>query len=370
MRDVYACSFTLAVEPDSVAASYEAATTASLLWALGHYQGVALPEALPSGRWEHDVDYVDWRTLSVSGVKDRLWTFVYFQRDGTDPSLGWRTTEQLAQEGHELRFTLRLAIEPIDVRVLPATFEVRPPRIVSTIAEMLSGTIDDQLVSWRPTQLGTDDVAGLVDLLTSPTRRLPVVVLTPDPRTGRSLIDQHRAAARLIGIAHVVVLRTGEVTWALTERLGSNQLSVYGGAVRIYWPGFDLQADPYDHRLWLPVRIDEFEGSSRPLVDRLARLVGGVAVLRVPSDGLGRRLLALADIEAQQEVEDLRRRIGDAPEEFTAELWADYERLSDLELGQRSWNLKRRTPRFVRTTVRLPATTASPRRRRQMTQTT
>ncbi len=335
MRDVYACSFVLGVEPGAVDVAYVTAATASLGWAFGHYPGIPLPETVQIGRWERDVDYVDWRTLSVSSVEDRLWTMVHFQRDQTDPSLGWRTTEQLAREGAELRFTLRLAIEPIDMRVVPARFEVRPPRIVSALAETLSGTIDGQLVSSRPAQIGIDDVGRLVDLLTSPTRRLPVVAITSDPRFGRPLIDERRAAERLVGIAHVVTLLTGQVTWALTNELGENLLSVFGGAVRIYWPGFDRNADPFDHRLWLPTRIEEVEASGRPLVDQLARLVSSVAVLRVPSDQLARRLWGLADVEARGELDDLRRRIAAAPEEFTAELWTDYERLIDTDMTQR-----------------------------------
>lgn len=335
MRDVYACSFQLDVGPGALDVAYDSAVAASLRWAFDHYVGVADPDEARAGRWEQDVDYVDWQTLAVSGVEDRLWTLVYFQRDRTDPSLGWRTTEQLALEPPELRLTLRLAIEPIEMRVLPAKFEVRPPRIVSTLASQLSGRIDGQILSSHPTAVGIDDVSGLVDLLTSPTRRLPVVVVTPGPRFGRPLIDQRRAAERLFGVAHVVTLRTGEVSWGLTNQLGGNQLSVFGGAVRIYWPGFDRDADPFDHRLWVPDRIEEFEASGRPLIDRLARLVSSVAVLRVPADHLARRLRSLADLEARRELADLRRRIAEAPEEFTDDLWADYERLSDTELKHR-----------------------------------
>jgi hypothetical protein len=335
MRDVYACSFQLDVGPAALDGAYESAIASSLGWAFDHYVGVAHPDEAQAGRWEHDVDYVDWRTLAVPGVDDRLWTLVYFQRDRFDSSLGWRTTEQLALEPPELRMTLRLAIEPIEMRVLPAKFEVRPPRIVSTLAGQLSGKIDGQILSSHPTAVGIDNVTDLVDLLTSRTRRLPVVVITPSPRFGRPLIDERRAADRLFGIAHVVWLRTGQVSWGLTDQLGGNQLSVFGGAVRIYWPGFDRDSDPFDHRRWLPERIEEFEAAGRPLVDQLARLVSSVAVLRVPADGLARRLRSLADSDARRELADLRRRIAEAPEKFTDELWADYERLSDTELNQR-----------------------------------
>jgi hypothetical protein len=334
MRDVYACLFHLAVPPGLLDSTVREAAQTALEWAFSHYEEVGIPTDAARGRWEGGLDYAEWSTLAASETSDRLWSLVYFQQDKADPSLGWRTTVQLAREGSDLRFTLRLAIEPIQMRVLPAQFSVGRPRIVPALAARFSGEIDGEVVSTTPVPVTSAEIPDLVDLLTSARRRLPVVVVTIDPRLGRPLIDERKMADRLVGIAHVRVITSGAATYELTDRVGK-QFSVFGGAVRVYWPGFSLDADPFDHRIWLPDRIEQFEASARPLVERMTRLISSVAVLRVPVDPLGRRLRAMADATAARELEDLRERLAAAPDEFTDELWTDYQRLFDAERALR-----------------------------------
>ncbi|MCA9317343.1 MAG: S1 RNA-binding domain-containing protein [Planctomycetes bacterium] len=62
-------------------------------------------------------------------------------------------------------------------------------------------------------------------------------------------MDPSDLAARLGGKATVVVIPTGEATWALTEAL-PDMLDVYGGAVRIWWPGANVDSVVRDHPLY------------------------------------------------------------------------------------------------------------------------
>ena len=331
MRDVYACSFNLEAAAFGVEEAFDVAVAETLGWAFGHYQDRAALGDLDraSGSWERQADYIEWRTLAVEGLPDRLWSMVYVQRDRLDDSLAWRTSVQVGRASGILRFTLRLAIDPTELRILPAKFEVGRPGIVPILAEKLTGTIDGLRVSRLPTLITSGEVGGLVDLLLLPERRMPVVVLSVDPRYGRPLVDPRRTADRLVGVAHVAALQSGEPAWEITNRLGNLRLSVFNGAVRVYWPGFTLDANPFDHRLWVPDRIDELESSGRSFIEQLTRLVSSVAVLRVPGDPLARRLLTLADHQRREEMEELRLRIAAAPDEFTSDLWADYERVLD-----------------------------------------
>ncbi|MBF0109392.1 MAG: hypothetical protein HQL76_09465 [Magnetococcales bacterium] len=89
-------------------------------------------------------------------------------------------------------------------------------------------------------------------ILLDPNRSLPIIVLT----TGRP-VDGHRQllintvnlCKTTMGIAVVVIL-TSEFCWKLSEEFGQ-QRSVFGGAVRVYLPGFSDESNPYDHRLFL-----------------------------------------------------------------------------------------------------------------------
>lgn len=88
------------------------------------------------------------------------------------------------------------------------------------------------------------------DVLLDPNRTRPIVAVTSHARTDRAWIDPVVLQQQLAGLAEVVFLVTGDATWALSEAMPP-LLDVYGGAVRIWWPGLAADADPYQHRLFL-----------------------------------------------------------------------------------------------------------------------
>lgn len=97
-----------------------------------------------------------------------------------------------------------------------------------------------------------DNFNEFIAMLESPERRLPVFVASGDERTAdpaRPLIQADRLARATLGLAHVVVLPAA-ATYSLSDAVG-NARSVFHGAVRVYMPGFDSAADPYQHRLIL-----------------------------------------------------------------------------------------------------------------------
>lgn len=87
------------------------------------------------------------------------------------------------------------------------------------------------------------------DLLFAPSRRVPVVGITSHPSTPHCWIDPEELARALGDRAEVYALETGDPTWELTDAL-PDRLDVYGGAVRIWWPGLRRDSDPYDHKLY------------------------------------------------------------------------------------------------------------------------
>ena len=88
--------------------------------------------------------------------------------------------------------------------------------------------------------------------LLAPERELPEVVITT--RHGRTLVEPGALARRLGGRAQVVLVETGEATYALRDGLGDD-LAVWGGAARVYHPGFSLS-----DRASLHPRVYAFEG--------------------------------------------------------------------------------------------------------------
>ncbi len=142
------------------------------------------------------------------------------------------------------------------------------------------------------------------NLLLTERRRLPVIAISEAPGTATALVNPERLADDLMGIAHVWLI-PGDVSWALSERL-SRRLSVYNGAIRIWWPGLTRASDPYDHPLWLR------RPGVRGVEDEIRNLVVEVAASRL---GESREL---------RDLEERRRRRDDA------KLRADFESLMEL----------------------------------------
>ncbi|MEM1449503.1 MAG: S1 RNA-binding domain-containing protein [Planctomycetota bacterium] len=84
--------------------------------------------------------------------------------------------------------------------------------------------------------------------LFSSERERPVVAITTSFHTHEYFIDPEELEERLEERADVVAIPTGEATWALSEALPP-KLDVYGGALRIWWPGLSPESNPYDHKL-------------------------------------------------------------------------------------------------------------------------
>lgn len=141
----------------------------------------------------------------------------------------------------------------------------------------------------------------LLDLLTDPARKLPVVIVSAVDRTTPEFapnLDQ--LAGGLCGLAYVVAILP-DTSWSLTERFGK-RLSVYDRAVRIYMPGFDESADPFAHPLWLGTRMgsrEEANAVDRQIRARVARF--STRAVRLGSDIIPFAQLRSVSRRAEQE---------------------------------------------------------------------
>lgn len=136
-----------------------------------------------------------------------------------------------------------------------------PPGVVALLLKQFDGTAHMPLSASPVAALERGDVAALVEMLRNQRRSLPVVVVSVDTFSERPLVNADDLQKRLLGLAQVVVLgkRAG---FAFRDELGSvlqdeplaRRWGVFGGAVRLYWPGLKLERgeNPFQHRLWVP----------------------------------------------------------------------------------------------------------------------
>ncbi|MFY9345993.1 MAG: S1 RNA-binding domain-containing protein, partial [Planctomycetota bacterium] len=105
------------------------------------------------------------------------------------------------------------------------------------------------------------------DLL-SPARTRPIVAITTHQGSDRGWIEPVALERALGDLAEVVVIPTGDPTWALSEALPP-RLEVYGGAIRIWWAGLTREANPLDHRLYFVHGLADADRVQQAIVDAI-----------------------------------------------------------------------------------------------------
>jgi predicted RNA-binding protein with RPS1 domain len=136
------------------------------------------------------------------------------------------------------------------------------------------------------------------DELLSPARDRPVVALTTRADADGTWLDPEALERELAGAAEVVVLETGDPTWELA-RLLPTRLDVYGGAVRVWWPGLRADSDPYHHRLFFVHSEAEAEAARTRVLSAVRAWAWHRTAERLaPGDVLSGRVESVKDIGA------------------------------------------------------------------------
>jgi hypothetical protein len=252
----------------------------------------------------------------IEEASDGQHLVVLTQIDDGDPTQRWRSEVAVGRPDDPLDVSIRVRLGAVaGSPVAPLDYEFGTPAIVRTLLrdfEVLDAGIRE-LPSF--VELGMSNIPSLVEWIANPARRLPIVVVSRTPDTGRVLLDCASLARELAGIGHVRVLAASHAAWGLTNQIGQ-QLSVWNGAVRIYFPGFAL-GDPYRrHRVWIPDHVDN------GLISRLRSWLGALSSGSTPEHPIHERLRL-----------DRRERLSAAAD--TDELGLLYEYIDDLEAQTR-----------------------------------
>ncbi|WP_315718269.1 MULTISPECIES: hypothetical protein [unclassified Bradyrhizobium] len=151
---------------------------------------------------------------------------------------------------HQIRFQCSLALGS-DAGLQSPQVDIRSPRFVREIIDLnLGWRLGDEgeRIFSKCFNVGEKEIDELESLMTSPLRRLPLILISDlqgEPLAG----DIHqRIAADICGLAHTCRLDR-KASWELTARLGK-EWSCYNGAVRLFWP-FRMNRDDFrTHPLW------------------------------------------------------------------------------------------------------------------------
>src|SRR5580704_10042888 len=275
-------------------ALFEAATQRMWDWGTGGLKTKA--DLLTEGAFREE-------DLEVSVVRfddgDRSLCRISVQRpDDWDPSILWLTTVDAVRTGDTVEVGVSVEQDLRHLRVPPSPLA---PPLIALLHDFVSEGAragSRQLHAAPEVVMGSDQIESFVQsCLLDSGRRLPVVVFSAiKERDGvypSEAGDPSLTARELCALAHVFVMPRVEDSHRLTKRLG--MLSVYDGAVRIYWPRFRLSDPPPRHPLHLRQRLNTASG---PAIIR--RVVEAGARSYRPPDGTA-TLLATRWREREQE---------------------------------------------------------------------
>jgi hypothetical protein len=210
--------------------------------------------------------------------------------DTWDPSTLWLTTVDIVRTDDSVEIGVSVEQDMSHHRVPPSPLH---PPLVELLHDLVAGgaTAGTQQVHSRTESVvGSEQIDALIQgCLLDPGRRLPVVLFSAikeeDGVYPHDAGDPALTARELTGLAHVYVMPRVEDSHRLTKRL--HMLSVYDGAVRIYWPRLRLTDPPPRHPLHLRQRLNTGSG---PAIIR--RVVEAGARSYRPPDGTATLLAA------------------------------------------------------------------------------
>jgi hypothetical protein len=241
--------------------------------------------------------------LSVSAVRcdagnRALCRIATHRPDAWDPSTLWRTTVDIVRTGDAVEVGVAVEQDMRHHRVPPSP--LHPPLLAllhDLVAEGATAGSQRVRATAEPV-IGTDQIDALVhSCRLDAGRRLPVVLFSAikeeDGVYPADAGSPALTARELCGLAHVYVMPRVEDSHRLTKRL--RRLSVYDGAVRIYWPRLRLNDPPPRHPLHLRQRLNT--GSGPAIIRRV--IEAGARSYR-PPDGTA-TLLATRWRELEQE---------------------------------------------------------------------
>lgn len=212
----------------------------------------------------------------------------------------------------------------LTIRVRPDHLQqtnILPPRgvhdVILEFLETYHARVDGECINFAPHILAGQEAAlEFCDFLAGP-RPIPVVVVTPGPHSDAdSLADLARHLAGFATVWSLDALAAQTVVMTLGKERG-----VYGGAVRIYRPGFTLDADPLDHDLMIGSYLERRLTNGRTLADEIARRILPEAGEPIPIPKLVTqpRNIPVLDspraLTSQEQIEELERELAREHEE-------------------------------------------------------
>lgn len=200
-----------------------------------------------------------WSTVPEFEDLPAITSIRYDHPDATVSGRLWRTEigVRRSDAASPLDVSVLLRVEDVSPRVAASNPpEVSRPGVVRMLLQRcvpIAGTpgVQADLV-------GSADARRVHEFIRDPARQAPIVLVSPDDFTERARVDVEALVDQVMGLAHVLVIRSKYETFAFTKELG-RALSAFKGAINILYPA-PRGASFIPADLLTPDRLTEMEG--------------------------------------------------------------------------------------------------------------
>lgn len=285
MRPVLATQFAVSPVPGTANRSVaHDIAQASLDWCAAWYsRKLTAPVLLPGADGGQTTPIaghsVETATLSEDASGGE-WELRWSYPSEVDSSALWTSEIRVLWDSEGVEVSIVLSITSTEFAVRPFTYDIFPPRLVRTLVDSYDCELGGRRLRSTAQQISLPTVTAFVtDQLCHPQRRLPVVLVSREHRSNLFVVDPAGLARDLCGLAEVWATNDKWTSFGLSDAIGP-RLSCYDGAVRTYWPGFTIDADPYQHPLILPERLRALEMQGNTVSRYLVRHLAPVSALR------------------------------------------------------------------------------------------
>lgn len=283
MRTVYAIQFRLPVRDGQDARGVASDVRARINdWVVNKYDRAwKTPVTLGfDGTTIYPLDGHSVRTQHQSLEDVDLLSLDWTHPHDRDPSSAWHSSVVAGRHDDAVEVAIAIRIATVQMTMRPVGYDLGRPRVVTELIGGYDAHMGDWPVPAHAEVIKTSDVEAFAnDVLLAPDRTLPVVVISPDAWNDRYLADPSETFEAVKGLAHVVSMDSKWAAFKLTDVV-DKELSCYNGAVRVYWPGFKLESNPFDHRLYLPGNLEYWKGKGVSFGRHLFRMLAAISAIR------------------------------------------------------------------------------------------
>ena len=186
------------------------------------------------------------------------WGMRHWIQDENEPTLNWITDVGVQHDACSAWLSVtNYLTSSSDVAATPLYRARTRPRIVRDCLKRL-GTPLPVGPNARELRADEAEVKRFVEELLDPARRYPIVFVSCCNIDDRPLTDAAKLADWVSGLASVVVAKNRFPSRRLQDHLPQH-LGCWDGAVRIYWPRFQLTDAGEVHRVWAAGSVRDYD---------------------------------------------------------------------------------------------------------------